>query len=63
MSENKEFPDLRQMWLDGDIDSAIGDADDWFKRCMEDSPIYETKYGLWEEWYSKWFSQFRNNKE
>lgn len=32
---------------------------DWFKRCMEDSPIHETKYGLWEEWAEKWFGQFK----
>jgi len=34
----------------------------WLKRCVEDSPILETKYGLWEEWYSKWFNQFETSQ-
>ena len=38
-------------------------TEDWFKQCMEDSPIHETKYGLWEDWYSKWFSQFKETEE
>ena len=74
MADTK-FPDLRQMWLDGDIDSAIGDSDDWFKRCKAEFP-YADPYGddtsdplflkLIRDrhiWFIKWFGQFKETKE
>ena len=54
MSEDTKFPNtfwIRKQWVK-----------DWFKQCMEDSPIIETKYGLWEEWYNKWFNQFETSQ-
>ena len=59
MTDTK-FPDLRQMWLDGDIDSAIGDSEEWFHRCIEDAglDILLVTNHQYHYWFMKWFGQF-----
>jgi len=66
MTEDTKFPEWMKYWnldyTDYTVIISRLEMDYWFKRCMEDSPILETKYGLWEEWYNKWFNQFETSQ-
>ena len=67
MTEDTKFPESIKDYTsnDGLLTEFVEteDIQDWFKRCMEDSPIHETKYGLWEEWAEKWFGQFKETEK
>ena len=75
MNVNKEtkFPEPFVGWFEITPAHDPEEVDDWFKRCIEDYPLadYGVKtgtgdYGLYRarvDWFDRWFSQFRNDKE
>jgi len=69
LSANQEitFPDLPQSgnadWVNEEIEYEIYN---WFKRCIEDFPVYLVigrgdpwTHREYEAWFKKWFSQFK----
>ena len=78
MSANSEFPKEKSEFETSKNNPYIGrwvnyyykdQVEDWFKRCMEDFPgcpymMTDNRYIEYiDEWYDKWFSQFRKSQK
>ena len=67
MNEDTKFPEACHHSESAPETHIAEDVDDWFRACMEDYPInYMITQDRWveeaEDWYEKWFSQFKEDE-
>ena len=60
-NDDTAFPE-RELYEVGFLYFDHYDILQWIKRCMEDTPSAYLPIP-WNEWFNKWFSQFRDGKE
>lgn len=67
---NEKFPEMSGGWYEITLLYDPDEVHEWFKRCMEDFPIYPvlTRGHPWTHreynaWFKKWFSQFMKKCE